>query len=381
MRLTNTSVAALELPPGKDRLMVFDEDLAGFGVRVSRSAKAYFVQYRNASGESRRETLGKAGMLSANDARKQATDRLLRVKAGEDPRAQVRKAREAPTFGSLIEPYLEERKGEISEKWHKDVTRHLKEMFEPVHKLPAKEIMRSDLHPVMLAIKRERGRTTANRAHATLSRFYSWLIATDVVDHNIVSAMEKPGKEQSRERVLKRAELAAIWHALRDDDYGDIVRLLMLTLQRREEVAAMSWEELDLPGALWHMSGKRTKNSVQQDVTLSPQALAILERRPMIEGRDLLFGEGKGPFSGFSKAKAALDERSGVTGWIHHDLRRTATTVMGDELGIPPHIPDAIMNHVSGVAKKGVAGIYNRATYLRDQREALDLWGRYIAAL
>lgn len=380
MRLTNPSVAALELPVGKDRLMVFDDEVKGFGVRVTQSGKAYFVQYRTKTGESRRETLGKAGVLSAADARKQAVDRLLRVRAGEDPRAKAKQDRQAPTLGSLIEPYLAERESEIGGAWFRDTKRYLTVSFEPLHKIPARDIMRADIHKQLQEIKRTSGDATANRAQAALSRFYVWLISTDVVNDNMVARVTKPAAEKSRERVLKPAELGAIWKACRDGDFGDIVRLLILTAQRREEVAAMVWDELDQAAAVWSLPGARTKNGKPHDVPLSPQALDIVARRPEILDRPYLFGEGTGPFSGFSKAKRALDERSGVTGWRLHDLRRTGSTLMGDVLKVQPHVVEAILNHISG-SKASVAGIYNKSIYATEKRDALTLWGDYVARL
>lgn len=383
MRLTNTSVAALELPPGKDRLMVYDDEVKGYGVRVSAKVKQFFVQYRTQAGESRRETLGKFPMLSASEARKLASDRIIRVRSGEDPRAQIKKARQAPTLGSLVEPYLAERESQVSEAWFKNMKRYLTQLFEPLHKVPVRELTRSEVHRVLQEIKRDNGATTANRAQAALSRFYGWLVATDAADHNIVTGTEKPASEKKRDRVLKPAELAAIWkatHSNGPNDFADIVRLLILTGQRREEVAAMLWSEVDQAGALWSMPGERTKNGNPHDVPLSAEALAVIARRPVIEDRDLMFGTGSGPFSGFSKAKAALDKRSGISDWRLHDLRRTAATMMADVLKVPPHVVEAILNHVSG-SKAGVAGIYNRAAYATEKREALDLWACHIAAL
>lgn len=142
----------------------------------------------------------------------------------------------------------------------------------------------------------------------------------------------------------------------------------------------MVWDELDQAAAVWSLPGARTKNGKPHDVPLSPQALDIVARRPEILDRPYLFGEGTGPFSGFSKAKRALDERSGVTGWRLHDLRRTGSTLMGDVLKVQPHVVEAILNHISG-SKASVAGIYNKSIYATEKRDALTLWGDYVARL
>jgi integrase len=185
--------------------------------------------------------------------------------------------------------------------------------------------------------------------------------------------------------VLSTEELARVWRTTDPaSDFGAIVRLLLLTGQRREEVAAMAWSELDLGRGRWILPAQRTKNRRPHEVPLSSQALAILAARPRRPGRDLVFGEGKGPFSGWSSAKKMLDSRIAATGgalpaWRLHDLRRSVVTHMA-EIGIAPHIIEAVVNHVSG-HKGGVAGVYNRATYAAEKRAVLEAWAHHLEAL
>lgn len=111
---------------------------------------------------------------------------------------------------------------------------------------------------------------------------------------------------------------------------------------------------------------------------LSRAALDLLAQVNPISGRAYLFGDGAGAFSGFSKAKAALDKRSGVTDWRLHDLRRTVSTGM-NERGVLPHVVEAVLNDISG-ARAGVAGVYNHALYSPEKRATLDLWAEHLAA-
>ena len=136
----------------------------------------------------------------------------------------------------------------------------------------------------------------------------------------------------------------------------------------------MRRSELDPSGAVWTLPVGRSKNKRAHEIPLSPFAAGLLSSVVGRDGRDLLFGEGGGAFSGFSKAKAALDKRVGsaVGGWGIHDLRRTAATRMGD-LGVLPHVVEAVLNHVSG-SRAGVAGTYNRAAYRDEKQAALALW-------
>lgn len=138
----------------------------------------------------------------------------------------------------------------------------------------------------------------------------------------------------------------------------------------------MRWQELDLEGAVWCLPAERTKNGKAHDVPLTEATTEILRNRERRDDRDLVFGQGKGSFSGWSQAKARLDAHSGVSGWRVHDLRRTVVTGMA-ELGIQPHVIEALVNHLSG-HKAGVAGIYNRAVYAAEKREAAAVWANHI---
>lgn len=199
-----------------------------------------------------------------------------------------------------------------------------------------------------------------------------------------MAATSKASNGRSRDRVLSDIELAAIWKALPNDQYGDIVRLLILTGQRREEIAGLHWSELNLAKSVISLPSERTKNSRPHDVHLSAAAVTILDGLPRRAGRDLIFGEGAGPFQGWSKAKAALDkaiadnctENGHVVPWRLHDIRRTVATRMSD-LGVQPHVVEAVLNHVSG-HKAGVAGTYNRSLYGPEKRAALELWSDYV---
>ena len=188
--------------------------------------------------------------------------------------------------------------------------------------------------------------------------------------------------------MLSDEELRLVWSCAGENgDYGAIIRLLILTGQRREEVGAMRWSELDLDKSLWRIEAERTKNGLPHDVPLSDVALDLLAAHGRREGRDLVFGSREGPFQGWGNAKIALEgriraklgEKSGLKPWRLHDLRRTAATRM-NELGVLPHVVEAVLNHISG-HKAGVAGVYNRASYAAEKRQALDLWAAHVLAL
>ena len=183
-----------------------------------------------------------------------------------------------------------------------------------------------------------------------------------------------------RERVLTDAELAAVWKATDGPGpFNAIVRMLMLTGQRREEVTAMTWEEIASDLSTWTVPASRAKNGAAHIVPLSPQAQAILRAAPRVRGTDLVFPGRNGPFNGFSKAKEALDKASRVKDWRLHDLRRTMATGL-QRLGVRLEVTEAVLNHVAG-SRAGIVGVYQRHAWADEKRAALNAWGEHVAAI
>jgi integrase len=389
VKLTQGIVERLKPPTDKVETRVFDDDLPGFGVRLLSSGKrSWIIQYR-IKGRSTTSTIGRFGKMSAGTARDLAKRKLAQAELGIDPgkEKQADRYQAAETFEKIAERYLGFKEKDLKAHSYDQVETHLTKHWANFNRVSVHEIERRVVAIRLGEIAEERGPYAANRARATLSAFFGWMIREGIADANPVVGTNKQTDEKSRDRVLSDAELMAIWKACRDDDHGRIVRLLMLTGQRRDEIAALARAEIDLPGRKCTIAGERTKNGRVHEVPLSNPALAILTQATEREGRedhDLIFGE-TGRFSGWSKAKIALDERIAektkkkVAPWRLHDIRRTVATRMA-ELGVGPHIIEAILNHVSG-HRAGVAGVYNRALYSAEKRQALDLWAAHVDAL
>ena len=159
---------------------------------------------------------------------------------------------------------------------------------------------------------------------------------------------------------------------------GAIVEVLALTGQRRDEVTRMAWVEIDEASRTWRIPAARCKNGKAHLVHLSEPVWNIIQQMHRTE--DIVFAtSGKKPFQNFTRAKRAIDRRSGVKGWCLHDFRRTAVSGMA-RLGVPPHVADKILNHQSGTIS-GVAAVYQRHEFLAERREALDRWGQYVSDL
>jgi integrase len=386
----------LKLSAGKRDEIIFDDEIPGFGLRLREGGSRTFVFQYKLGAKQRRMALGKATNSTFDGARKNAKKLHARVALGEDPAGAKIDAeiKAAETCGAIIPRFLEwqrtRRRGNgsvgLKPRSLLEIERHLLGHAKPLHKLQLAKISRGDIATCIGAAGKNGGPVAGNRLRTTLSSLFSWAMTEGLVEANPVVGTRR-NEEKERDRVLADAELRLIWTALPDDHYGSIVKLLMLTGQRKGEIAGLQWSEIK-DGSI-ELAGERTKNHRAHAVPLSGAARAIIAAQPHRTNndgtpRDLIFGFGDGPFSGWSGCKEQLDERIAKAGkpvadWVLHDLRRTAATRMAD-LGVQPHVIEAVLNHASG-HKAGVAGIYNRSTYDREKAAALDLWGERLMAV
>jgi integrase len=382
MKLTAKTVAALKLD-GKSDVIHFDDQLSGFGYRLRAGAggkmlRSWVVQYRR-GGASRRLLLGSAAALSAEQARTMAKKALGLIAHDQDPQADKadRRDKNRLTLRSEIDQYLAVKR--VRPRTLVELKRYLTVYCRPLHGMPVDAVTRKDIATRLVAISHEHGSIAAARARAALSAFFTWAMQMGIVESNPVIGTAKPQDTTPRERVLTDAELAAIWRACRDDDFGRIVRLLILIPSRRSEIGSLSQSELKLEAGTWTLPAERSKNGRAHTLPLLPMALAIINSVPKMVSRDHLFGARGDGYTRWADGKAALDKRSGATGWVLNDIRRTVATRMAD-LGVQPHIIETVLNHQSG-HKAGPAGIYNRSTYSNEVRNALALWHDHVRTL
>ena len=216
----------------------------------------------------------------------------------------------------------------------------------------------------------------ANRILAYSKTFFTWAVDQELIEASPAASVKRPSKEVKRDRVLTNSEILAVWQACGGlGAFGRAFRFMLATGQRRSEVGEMSWAELDRTQRLWTLSRERTKADRAHEVPLSDLAMVIIEECPPLG--DFVFSTGRArPISGWSKAKAALDAKSGVSNWHVHDLRRTAATNMA-RLGVDRVVIGKVLNH----AENEVTAVYDRHQYDREKRRALDLWGERLAAI
>jgi integrase len=381
MRLTDASVAKLTLPAGKSDHIVFDDALPGFGARLRAGAKPSWVFQYRVGKRQRRRKLGAVAALPASAARAAAVRLYSQTRLGADPAAAIEKtlAAQAETFGAGLDVYLRRKAEQLRPRSLLEVRRHLLVHAKPLHRIPLTEIARRDVSRVVSHVADASGPTAANRVGSSITAYFAWTVREGWVDVNVAAKINTV-HEDTRERTLSDGELCQVWRATDSTEpYSAIVRLLMLLGCRRAEIGGLKWSEIDLGKATITLPAARTKNEREHVIPLSAPAIEILEAQPRREGCDHVFGErGDNGFSSWSRGKAELDARAPIApGWVLHDLRRTVSTRMNGELGIQPHVVEAVLGHHQG----GVASIYNRASYLNEMRQALDMWAERVAAI
>ena len=405
MKLTAATVRSAGIPPGKSETIFFDDDVPGFGLRIREGGSRSFVFQYKLGTKQRRMALGTATALNFGATRKTAEQLYARVKLGQDPASDKAEGRlrAAETFIVGANQFLDTLRPRYRPRAFKEIERHLTKHAKTLHELQLAKIDRRDIATVLVTVTAAAGAVTANRVRTSLNTFYAWCLNRGLAETNPVIGTEK-NEEQSRERVLIPSELRLVWSAAGDDQYGSIVKLLALTGQREKEIGDLRRSEIHEAAIL--LPKERTKNKRPHVVPLSPAALAIVEPQEQRGDRDLIFGRGEGGFSGWSKSKERLDARikaanggKSIAHWTLHDLRRTFATYAGGGLPahllgklpkadqemargleIQPHVIEAILNHVSG-HKAGIAAIYQRGTYEREKRTALDLWADHMTAI
>lgn len=283
----------------------------------------------------------------------------------------------------MAQQFLDVKREKVRDSSLREYSRHLLKNWKPLHGFPIHKIERRSIAAVLGDLAKRP--VAAARARSTLISLFAWAVREGYLDVNPAAGTNNPDTHVSRDRTLTDAELVAVWNACRDDDYGRIVKLLILTGQRMREIGGLSWSELDQDTGKWRLPAARAKNKREHELTLPGMAWGIIgqvRRRPLT---DRLFGaSGKIGFTNWDEAKKALDHRCPISHWTLHDLRRTVATKLAEApedggLGVKPHVVEALLNHISG-HKSGVAGIYNRASYQAEVRTALAMWADYVHA-
>lgn len=381
VNLTAEKVESWGKPPEGKRLEVFDSAVPGLVLRITdKGVKTFAVRYRH-KGRSVRYTIGKTPPIKLKEARATALQVLAASRQGDNPAASKRGEKVA-AVDALIEQYLAKGFADKKPAYADEVGRILRRHVVAVWK--SRDISSVETHHVAKLLDAIESVSTRRHVQYAMQGFFRWCrgykyIAASPIDEHF----PPPQAGKSRDRVLSRDELAAVWKVVSGSEsaFHSIVKLLILTGQRRDEVGQAKWDEFDSKRKLWTIPAETAKNWKEHYVPLSPAALDVLKAVSRTESPYLFPGSGaKLPvFSGYSKSKERLDAQSGVTDWRLHDLRRTMATRMA-EAGVLPHIIERVQNRQRGEVS-GVAAIYNRATYIKEMRSALDGWAEHVGKL
>ncbi len=402
IRINKTTVDAAQ--PGEKDVLLWDDRLPGFGCKVTPKGSRVFVyQYRMGGRGSpvRRYTIGKHGVLTADQARRQAETLALKVSQGNDPQ-RVKTETAHIAVDLAFKPYVERFHDDyLRKEWpssHQDAHSLLIRYAVPVlGNKPLPEITRKDITSALAGVKDKVAMPSL--MFAILRKMMRWAVNQGDIDRSPMEGMDAPARAPSRDRVLDDAELALVWKASEALGYpfGPLVRMLILTGARREEIAALEWSELSRESRVWALPPSRSKNGVAARQPLSDLAVAELDLLAKRSGKQggwpktgfVFSTTGTTTVSGFSKVKARLDkvidalaQKQGTApppAWRLHDLRRTLATGL-QRLGVRFEVTEAVLNHVSG-SKSGVAGIYQRHDWAKEKATALQSWADHVSAL
>ena len=365
LRLTDIAVRKLSFPE-RGQVTYWDESTPGFGIRCSQKSKSFVVMF----GDRRRlKTVGRYPALSLAEARKAARRILVEVK---DAPASA----ELPSvsFGEAKEAFLRDCAARNKPRTVSDYTRLLNRHF--TFKTDIRAITRQQIMKVVSSLSRTPSEQT--HAYVAIRVMMNWCVKHGYLDHSPVPSMTRT--TSSRDRILSESELRAVYQRSLEYPYpfGPIVQLMILTGQRRSEIAALRRSWIDEDTVVFPQGF--TKNKREHRLPLPPTAQALIHHLP--EAGDLVFPSRtnpESPFNGWGKCKARFDEPLGIKPYTLHDLRRTFSSNMA-MLGVPIQVTEKILNHISGTIS-GVAAVYNRYSYRDEMKAALAQYDQYLAKL
>jgi len=395
------TIKAIEnVKPREKRFELADAGLPGFYLSVMPSGHRSFVFRFRFHGQPRKLTLGAHPQMTLALARQLAREAIGEIARGNDPcaaKAALRRSEGVPDvprkFDELVTKFLAMRPASKRRPTPRDSTWESYSRMLNNDALPAwkgrdiKSISAVDIEARLEAVALDRP-ILANRLAAVLSKLFAWAAKKRYVTASPYAGIEKPAAEVARDRVLSRPELKLVLNAAdRLDRTGKhLIHLLILTAQRRSEIAHMRWTEVNLAERTLTLAADRTKNRKEHRLPLGDSALAILRDREKDQtGHPCVFPRGQHAFHSFARLKTKLDaliaEENGgepIKQWQFHDLRRTATTFM-EELGISLRVTEMILNHAGSLNRTAAA--YHRHKFEDEKREALRKWETMVIAI
>jgi integrase len=377
-KLTAKTVESIR--PRAARQEIPDGLLPGLYLIVQPSGKrSWAVRYRH-NGRPRKHTLGPYPAIDLATARALGTKALRAVAEDRDP-AGERQEQRANSVADIVARFLANHgQRHYRPRTFAETSRLLQQnLVARWGGQPLASITRKQLRDMLDQLVANNTPMLANRVHSITRKLFGWAVEHEIIPASPLAGLKAPAVEKSRDRILTDQELRTVWQAAGQlGVYGSLVRLLILTGQRRGEIAGLTWSEIDLDKRLINLPRERVKNDRAHEVPLSPQAVTLIKALPRNSERYVLCLR-SGLMNGFGKLKVRLDKACGVADWTLHDLRRTAASGMA-RLGVSLPVIEKVLNHVSG-SFAGVAGIYQRHDFAGEKRRALESWGSHVATV
>ncbi len=382
-----TDMFLRNLKPRAQRYLVWENH--GLGVRVSPKGRKSFVYSYRFEGKARFLTLGDYLRMTLADAHKAHAEARKKLEQGIDPGAEALAEREeerrAPTVAALADEYLEKWAKPRKRSWKVDKRILDKDVLPAWGRRKAREITRRDVIRLLDGIIGRGAGIMANRTLAVVRRMFNFAVSRDIVPVSPCLAVRAPAPEQRRDRVLTLEEIKALWHGLDGARMAEgtklALKLQLVTAQRKGEVISAAWEEIDLAEGWWTIPAEKSKNRLPHRVPLSPLALELLQAARALSGDPpWVFPSPRGDRHITGEAVDHALRRPGLEAlgftFVPHDLRRTAASHMTG-MGIPRLVVSKILNHV----ERGVTAVYDRHSYDREKRQALEAWGRKLQSI
>lgn len=397
-----TDMLLRNLKPQAQRYLVWADH--GLGVRVSPKGRKSFVYLYRYEGKARFLTLGDYPRMTLADAHRAHAEAMKKLEQGIDPGAATvnerKEERKAPTVAALADEYIERWAKPRKKSWKVDLRILQKDVLPEWGRRKAKDITRRDVKDLLNKVLDRGAPIGANRLLALLRKMFNY--AVDELEIIITSPclkIKSPASENRRDRVLTTDEIYAFWNGLDEARMAEgtklILKLQLVTGQRKGEIVSAAWEEIDLTDRWWTIPAKQTmlrlthnvedglaKNKLAHRVFLAPMAVELLQRVKALSGDSpWLFPSPRGnkPITGAAVDHAlrlALNSLE-MEHFTPHDLRRSAATFMTGSCGIPRLVVSKILNH----AEPHITSIYDRASYDKEKQMALRTWGRKLQSI
>jgi integrase len=400
-----TEIAIKNIPAFEKRREVPDGKITGLYLIVQPSgAKSWALRYR-AAGAPRKLTIGPYPAIDIGKARRRAQEALGEIAGGKDPAATKRVARTAAKaereadvdrVERVVALFIERHVKPKTRDWRETERILFKEIAPRWQGRRLSQITRAHVHEMLDEIVDRGAPIRANRVFGHFRNMCRWALTRGIIERSPCDGLRAPSPERRRDRFLSDDEIRVVWRAFEGVawPFGPIGQLLLLTGCRRDEIADMRWDELDVTARTLALLAARTKNKRDHVIPLSDAAMAIIAKLPRIGDKPdgfIFTTTNQSAVSGFSRAKLAIDhhvvvtlrKEAGARGddpglvrpperWTFHDLRRTLATNL-QKLGVRLEVTEAVLNHTSG-SRGGIVGVYQRHDFADEKRAALDAW-------